>query len=126
MGRIKQGAIDGLWVVGGKAVTNALPALLPIAAGGPLGLGIKALAAVGAGYLFGMISPNAGKLATASGFASIYEPFIAGLNIPIISGALAGDDYGYGAYPDETGTLTAGQYASYPEGVGDEDFAQQL
>ena len=97
LGRVKQGAVDGLWVVGGKAVTNAIPSVIGIAPTGALGLGVKALAAVAAGYVFGMISPNAGKLATASGFASIYEPFIVGLNLPLISPALADDDYGYAA-----------------------------
>lgn len=114
MGRVTQGAVDGIWVVGGKAVTNALPSLIGLSPTGALGLGVKALAAVAAGYVFGMISPNAGKLATASGFASIYEPFIVGLNLPLISPALADDDYGYAAYPDAI--------SSYPEsGVGDED-----
>jgi hypothetical protein len=115
MGRVTQGAVDGLWVVGGKAVTNALPSLIGLSPVGALGLGVKALAAVAAGYVFGMISPNAGKLATASGFASIYEPFIVGLNLPLISPALADDDgYGYAAYPDTI--------SSYPEsGVGEED-----
>ena len=118
MGRVQQGAIDGIWVVGGKAVTNALPSLIGLSPVGALGLGVKALAAVAAGYVFGMISPNAGKLATASGFASIYEPFIVGLNLPLISPALADDDYGYAAYPEVGG----GGVASYPEsGVGDED-----
>ncbi len=113
MSRVQQGAVDGIWIVGGKAVTNALPSLIGLAPTGALGLGVKALAAVAAGYVFGMISPNAGKLATASGFASIYEPFIVGLNLPLISPALA-DDYGYAAYPEDL--------SSYPsEGVGDED-----
>ena len=116
MGRVTQGAVDGIWVVGGKAVTNALPSLIGLSPTGALGLGVKALAAVAAGYVFGMISPNAGKLATASGFASIYEPFIVGLNLPLISPALADDDYGYAAYPEVAGV------SSYPEsGVGDED-----
>src|SRR5258706_7376137 len=75
MGRITQGATDGIWVVGGKAVTNALPSLIGLAPTGALGLAMKALAAVAAGYVFGMISPNAGKLATASGFASIHQAF---------------------------------------------------
>lgn len=121
MGRVQQGAVDGLWIVGGKAVTNALPALIGLAPTGALGLGVKAVAAVAAGYVFGMVSPNAGKLATAAGFASIYEPFIRGLNIPIISPALADDDdgYGYAAYPDE---LSSGGVAAYPDnGVGQED-----
>ena len=114
MGRVTQGAVDGVWVVGGKAVTNALPSLIGLSPTGALGLGVKALAAVAAGYIFGMFSANAGKLATASGFASIYEPFIVGLNLPLISPALADDDYGYAAYPDTI--------SSYPEsGVGDED-----
>lgn len=118
LGRVQQGAIDGIWVVGGKAVTNALPSLIGLSPVGALGLGVKALAAVAAGYVFGMISPNAGKLATASGFASIYEPFIVGLNLPLISPALADDDYGYAAYPE----VGSGGVASYPEsGVGDED-----
>jgi len=124
MGRVIQGAQDGIWVVGGKAVTNALPTLLGIAPTGALGLGIKALAAVGAGYVFDMVSANAGKLAMASGFASIYEPFIKGLNIPLISPALAADDgaYGYASYPEE---IAAGGVGVYPDssGVGDEDFA---
>ncbi len=115
MGRVTQGAVDGIWVVGGKAVTNALPSLIGLAPTGALGLGMKALAAVAAGYVFGMISPNAGKLATASGFASIYEPFIVGLNLPLISPALADDDYGYAAYPD------AGVGAYPDSGVGDDD-----
>jgi hypothetical protein len=122
MGRVQQGAIDGIWIVGGKAVTNALPALIGLAPTGALGLGVKAVAAVAAGYVFGMVSPNAGKLATAAGFASIYEPFIRGLNIPIISPALADDDdgYGYAAYPDE---LSAG-VNSYPDsGVGEDELA---
>ena len=114
MGRVTQGAVDGVWVVGGKAVTNALPSLIGLSPTGALGLGVKALAAVAAGYIFGMFSANAGKLATASGFASIYEPFIVGLNLPLISPALADDDYGYASYPDTI--------SSYPEsGVGDED-----
>lgn len=120
--RIKQGAVDGLWIVGGKAVTNALPSLIGLSPTGALGLAVKALSAVGAGYLFGMVSANAGKLATASGFASIYEPYIKGLNLPIIGPALADDDYAaypdvLSAYPDELG--------SYPQGVGDadEDYA---
>lgn len=114
MGRVTQGAVDGVWVVGGKAVTNALPSLIGLSPTGALGLGVKALAAVAAGYIFGMFSANAGKLATASGFASIYEPFIVGLNLPLISPALADDDYGYAAYPDTI--------SSYPEsGVGEED-----
>jgi hypothetical protein len=93
---------------------------------GALGIGIKALSAVGAGIVFGFVSPNAAKLATAAGFAAIYEPFIKGLNIPIISPALAADD-GYDsldAYPDEVGAL-----AAYPHEVGvgayPGDFAQQ-
>lgn len=120
MGRVQQGAVDGIWIVGGKAVTNALPALIGLAPTGALGLGVKAVAAVAAGYIFGMVSANAGKLATASGFASIYEPFIRGMNIPILSPALADDDdgYGYASYPDE---LSAG-VSSYPDsGVGQED-----
>jgi hypothetical protein len=119
MGRVTQGAVDGIWIVGGKAVTNALPSLIGLAPTGALGLGVKALAAVAAGYVFGMISPNAGKLATASGFASIYEPFIVGMNLPLISPALA-DDYQYAAYPEVAGV------SSYPEsGVGEDesDFA---
>jgi len=121
MGRVQQGAIDGIWIVGGKAVTNALPALIGLAPTGALGLGVKAVAAVAAGYVFGMVSPNAGKLATAAGFASIYEPFIRGLNIPIISPALADDDdgYGYASYPDE---LSAG-VSAYPDSVGEDDLA---
>jgi hypothetical protein len=122
MSRVIQGAQDGIWIVGGKAVTNALPALIGLAPTGALGLGIKAVAAVASGYVFGMISPNAGKLATAAGFASIYEPFIRGLNIPIISPALADDDdtYGYASYPDEVGAGVG----AYPEAsVGDEDYA---
>lgn len=123
MNRAMQAAQDGLWIVGGKAVTNALPTLIGLSPVGALGMGIKALSAVGAGILFDFISPNAGKLAAAAGFAAIYEPFIKGLNIPIISPALAADD-GYDvleAYPDETGSLSA-----YP-GVGayPSDFAQQ-
>ena len=120
-----QGAQDGLWIVGGKAVTNAIPSLLGLSATGPLGIGLKALSAVGAGIVFNMISANAGKLATAAGFAAIYEPFIKQLNIPIISPALAADDYydSLEAYPDEVGSLSA-----YPQGgVGayPSDFAQQ-
>lgn len=121
MKRVTEGAVDGIWIVGGKAVTNALPALIGLSPTGALGLGVKAIAAVASGYIFGFVSPNAGKLATAAGFASIYEPFIRGLNIPLISPALAADDdaYGYAAYPDETASLPM---SSYPEGgVGDED-----
>jgi len=119
-------AQDGLWIVGGKIVTNALPTLIGLSPVGALGIGIKALAAVGAGILFDFVSPNAGKLAAAAGFATIYEPFIKGLNIPIVSPALAADD-GYDsleAYPDEVGTLSAypnqGGVGAYPS-----DFAQQ-
>jgi hypothetical protein len=123
MGRVKNGAIDGVWVVGGKAVTNAIPSLIGLAPTGALGLAVKALSAVVAGYLFGMVSANAGKLATAAGFASIYEPFLKGL--PIIGPALAADDYGawplYGSYPEEIGAPGVG---AYPEvGVGDDDTA---
>lgn len=117
--RIKQGAVDGLWIVGGKAVTNALPSLIGLSPTGALGLAVKALSAVGAGYLFGMVSANAGKLATASGFASIYEPYIKGLNLPIISPALADDDYS--AYPDVLASYPD-ELSSYPQGVGDEDL----
>lgn len=117
--RIKQGAVDGLWIVGGKAVTNALPSLIGLSPTGALGLAVKALSAVGAGYLFGMVSANAGKLATASGFASIYEPYIKGLNLPIISPALADDDYS--AYPDVLASYPD-ELSSYPQGVGDEDM----
>jgi len=125
MDRVMQGAQDGLWIVGGKAVTNAIPALIGISATGALGIGLKALSAVGAGILFGFVSPNAAKLATAAGFAAIYEPFIKGLNIPIISPALAADDEydSLDSYPDEVGSLSA-----YPQGgVGayPSDFAQQ-
>lgn len=126
MDRVMQGAQDGLWIVGGKAVTNAIPQLLGLAPTGALGIGLKALSAVGAGILFGFVSANAAKLATAAGFAAIYEPFIKGFNIPIISPALADDD-GYDsleAYPDEVGTLSAypnqGGVGAYPS-----DFAQQ-
>lgn len=114
VGRIKSGAIDGVWVVGGKAVTNVIPSLIGLQPTGALGLAVKALAAVVAGMLFGMVSPNAGKLATASGFASIYEPFLTGL--PLIGPALAGDDeLGYGSYPEAIG--------SYPEAIGADDDA---
>lgn len=124
MSRVKSGAIDGVWVVGGKAVTNAIPSLIGLAPTGGLGLAIKALSAVVAGYLFGMVSSNAGKLATAAGFASIYEPFLRGL--PVIGPALsADDDYGayplYGSYPEE---ISAPGVGSYPEvGVGAEEAA---
>jgi hypothetical protein len=77
---------------------------------------VKALSAVGAGYLFGMVSANAGKLATASGFAAIYEPYIKGLNLPIISPALADE----GAYPDVLSAYPD-ELSAYPQGVGDED-----
>ena len=124
MSRVRSGAIDGIWVVGGKAVTNAIPSLVGLAPTGALGLAVKALSAVVAGYLFGMVSGNAGKLATAAGFASIYEPFLKGL--PIIGPALSADDeYGawplYGSYPNEA--LAPG-VGAYPDtGVGDEDAA---
>ncbi|SRR6266704_1489121 len=125
MRRVQNAAVDGVWVVGGKAVTNMLPSLLGLAPTGWLGLGMKAVAAVVAGYLFGFISPNAGKLAAASGFASIYEPYLKGL--PIIGPALADDEYGayplYGAYPEE---IAAPGVGAYPEQVGvgvDEDAA---
>jgi hypothetical protein len=121
MARVQQGAIDGLWIVGGKAVTNALPSLVGLQPTGALGIGVKALAAVGAGYLFGMVSANAGKLATAAGFASIYEPFIKGLNLPIISPALADE----GAYPDVLSAYPD-ELSAYPSGVGDDsDYAMQ-
>lgn len=126
MGRVQQGAIDGIWIVGGKAVTNAIPSLIGLAPTGALGIGIKALSAVAAGYVFGMVSANAGKLATAAGFASIYEPFVKGLNIPIVSPALAADDYG--AYP-YVGSYPTEQLSAYPQGggVGEEadDYAMQ-
>lgn len=123
--RIKQGAVDGIWIVGGKAVTNILPSLIGVAPTGALGLGVKVLAAVGSGYLFGMVSANAGKLAAAAGFASIYEPYIKGLNLPLISPALA-DDYDYGAYPDVLSAYP-NELSAYPQGVGeaDEDYAMQ-
>lgn len=117
VGRIKSGAVDGVWVVGGKAVTNIIPSLIGLAPTGALGLAVKALSAVVAGYLFGMVSSNAGKLATASGFASIYEPFLKGL--PLIGPALADDDgYGYAAYPEE---IAAPGVGAYPEFAGAED-----
>lgn len=122
LARVQQGAVDGLWIVGGKAVTNALPSLVGLAPTGALGIGVKALAAVGAGYLFGMVSANAGKLATAAGFASIYEPFIKGMNLPIISPALADE----GAYPDVLSAYPD-ELSAYPQGVGDsdQDYAMQ-
>jgi hypothetical protein len=124
MDRGMQAAQDGLWIVGGKIVTNAIPTLMGLSSTGAMGIGIKALSAIGAGILFDFISPNAGKLAAAAGFAAIYEPFIKGLNIPILSPALAADDDVYfDAYPDEVGSL-----AAYPQsGVGayPSDFAQQ-
>lgn len=127
MGRIKSGAIDGLYIVGGKAVTNAIPALIGLSPTGALGLGVKALSAVAAGYVFGFVSPNAAKLATAAGFAAIYEPFIKGLGIPLISNALAADDdYAsyptVGAYPDE---VSSGNMSAWPDTMGENDYAQQ-
>lgn len=123
--RVQNGAIDGIWVVGGKAVTNAIPSLLGLAPTGVLGLGVKALAAVIGGYLFGFISANAGKLATAAGFASIYEPFLKGL--PVIGPALAADDYGayplYGAYPEEIAAPGVGEWPQVGMGEGDEASA---
>jgi len=125
MNSAMQGAQDGLWIVGGKAVTNAIPSLIGLSPVGAVGIGIKAVSAVAAGWVFGLVSANAAKLATAAGFAAIYEPFIKGLNIPIISPALAADDYydSLEAYPEEVGSLSA-----YPQGgVGayPSDFAQQ-
>jgi hypothetical protein len=127
MRQAMDGAQDALWIVGGKAVTNALPSLVGLSPTGALGIGVKALSALGAGFLFGFVSPNAAKLATAAGFAAIIEPFIKGLNIPIISPALAADDeYGYlSSYPQEQ--IAAG-ISSYPEvGVGayPDDYAMQ-
>ncbi len=122
--RATTAAVDGVWIVGGKAVTNALPALIGLSPTGILGLGIKALAAVASGYLFGFVSANAGKLAAASGFASIYEPYIKGLNLPILSPALAADDvYGYAAYPDETDTLPMSAYPGGGGGVTEDELA---
>jgi hypothetical protein len=126
--RAIQGAKDGLFIVGGKVVTNALPTLLGLSPTGALGIGMKALSAVAAGYLFDFVSRDAGKLATASGFATIYEPFLKGFNLPIVSAALAADDYGYdslSAYPDEVGSLSAYPSVAAPVGVGadDDDFS---
>lgn len=125
MRQAMDGAQDALWIVGGKAVTNALPSLVGLSPTGALGIAVKAASALGAGFLFGFVSPNAAKLATAAGFAAIIEPIIRGLNIPIISPALA-DDQMYdslSAYPEEVPALSA-----YPQaGVGayPDDYAMQ-
>src|SRR2546429_6348766 len=67
--RAKAGAVDAVWIVGGKAVTNIIPSLLGLAPTGALGLAIKAPSARAAGEAFGVVSANAGKLATAARFA---------------------------------------------------------
>ena len=124
MRQAMDGAQDALWIVGGKAVTNAIPSLVGLSPVGATGIAVKALSALGAGFIFGFVSQNAAKLATAAGFAAIIEPLVRGLNIPIISPALAADD-GYdslAAYPEEVGSLSA-----YPQGVGayPDDYAMQ-
>ena len=124
MRQATDGVQDAIWIVGGKAVTNAIPSLVGLSPVGATGIAIKALSALGAGFLFGFVSQNAAKLATAAGFAAIIEPLVKGLNIPIISPALAGDDDydSLSAYPNEVGTLS-----SYPQGVGayPDDYAMQ-
>lgn len=119
------GAQDALWIVGGKAVTNALPNLVGLSPTGALGIAVKAASALGAGFLFGFVSPNAAKLATAAGFAAILEPIIKGLNIPIISPALAADDDydSLAAYPDEVSAI--GAYPQASIGAFPDDYAMQ-
>ena len=125
MRQATDGVQDALWIVGGKAVTNALPNLVGLSPVGALGIAVKAAAALGAGFIFGFVSQNAAKLATAAGFAAIIEPIIKGLNIPIISPALAADDEydSLSAYPQDVASLSAypqSGLAAYPD-----DYAMQ-
>ena len=123
MGQITDGVIDAAEVVAGKAVARAVPTLVGLPQGGAMGLAVQVGAALLAGFIGRQISANAGKMMLAGGLAAPVESFVKGANIPLISAALADDEFyapgalAVGAYPMLPGV------SAYPQ-YGEDDDAE--
>lgn len=120
MRQVTDGVIDAAEVVAGKAIARTVPTLLKMPQQGAMGLAMQVVAALAAGWLGRMISPNASKMMLAGGLAAPVESFIKTANIPILSTALADDFYApgplaVGAYPLLPGMSAYPQYGQEEE-----------
>lgn len=111
-GLITAGVKDGLYVVTGSALTSAIPKLIPGAAQpGMLGLAIQLATATGAGIAaHKVLGQNAGRLVLAGGYARVITTALIAANIPMVSGALSGNEdvamlNGYPGNPEVAGYL---------------------
>jgi hypothetical protein len=124
IGIAKQGVKDAAGVVIGKAATRMVSGLIPFGANtGLMGAAKQVLVAVGVGYgAHRVMGKEFARMVVAGGIAAPLETLVKGLNIPLLSPALAAGDGAYaalGAYPR---ALPAG-VGAYPlagtDGYGD-------
>ena len=99
-----QGIKDGAGVVIGKAATRTVAGLVPFGANtGIVGALKQVVVAVAVGYgAHKVMGKEFARMVVAGGIAAPIETLVKGLNIPILSPALAAGDEAYaamGAYP---------------------------
>jgi hypothetical protein len=122
-GRLMDAGIGAVEVTLGKAGARAIPTMLKLPADGAMGLATQLVSALVIGWLGSMVSPNMGKMLLIGGLTAPIEAFIKGANIPVISPALAGQDYfSVGGYPQPAPAL-AGYVQSPSLAAYEDDFA---
>lgn len=85
-----QGVQDAAWIVGGKAVSRAVPTMFNLPKEGVVGLGVQLGTAIAAGWLaHSFAGANAGRLVLAGGLTAPLETAIVAWRIPFLAPALS-------------------------------------
>lgn len=136
VGTIVDVAKGGAGVTTGKLASRVIPHLFGIAPTGLMGLGVQALAGIGAGWAVErFVSPGIGRLMLYGAGSNVIESLLRGWNIPIVSPGLADETeaYAFAGYPEArrpalppVASKRAG-VAGYPSPtLGDEDAGMPL
>jgi hypothetical protein len=89
MRTLTDGAVNALYVIGGKAASRAIGNAIPLPQTGATGIAVKVGVALGVGMVADAVLPNKAKpFVVAGALMSPIESILVSMNIPFVSGNL--------------------------------------